>query len=411
MSHAFPIFRPHPFVRGGHLQTIVGCYLPTRLEHRAAEHHVPLADGDTIVLHDDGPGVDLDVTGTDSAFATVASNRASRDRRLAIDGAAGGFRKSLVSAGADEESPAEGDSRADRRWRTGDPVALLLHGLGGCHRSGYMQRCSARLRARGVRVFRMDLRGCGAGFALARHPIHAGRSEDAAAALTYVMEQCPDSPIHLVGFSMGANLVLKLAGELGDQRPANLASVMAASPPIDLVECSRNMQRGWNHFYDRRFVRGLIQHIRRRSKLVPDALSRPLEPVPRRLVDFDNAFTAPLSGYSSAEEYYQRASSGPLLPHIAVPTLIVTAANDPIIPVKPFEVASYSPTTQLVITPCGGHLGFVAASGIDPDLRWLDWRVVDWVTSCAQPSAPSAEVESHTAVSKSSRPLAVPAAV
>ncbi|HEX5105778.1 MAG TPA: alpha/beta fold hydrolase, partial [Pirellulaceae bacterium] len=269
-------------------------------------------------------------------------------------------------------------------WQPGDPVALLLHGLGGCHQSGYMQRCAAKLNERGYRVFRMDLRGYGAGFPLARHPVHAGRSEDAAAVLNYVIELCPDSPIHLVGFSMGANIVLKLAGELGQLAPANLASVMAVAPPIDLVECSRNMQRRLNHFYDRRFVRSLLALIERRRQLVPGALHRPLDPPPRRLVDFDERFTAPLSGFESAHDYYTRASSGPLLCHIAVPTLIVTAANDPIIPVGPFERASYSPTTNLVVTPCGGHLGFIARPGLDPDRRWLDWRVLEWIESHAR---------------------------
>jgi predicted alpha/beta-fold hydrolase len=246
-----------------------------------------------------------------------------------------------------------------------------------------MQRCSARLRAKGVRVFRMDLRGCGAGLALARHPIHAGRSEDAAAAMEYVHTLCPGTSIHLVGFSMGANIVLKLAGELGEAAPPHLASVMAVSPPIDLIECSRNMQRGWNRLYDRRFARNLVRFIHERTAARPDAHCRPLVPRPRRLVEFDAMFTAPLAGFADTDDYYTQASSGRLLPRIAVPTLIVTAASDPIVPVQPFERASYSRTTHLHIAPCGGHLGFVAARGDDPDLRWLDWRVVDWVRSQA----------------------------
>jgi predicted alpha/beta-fold hydrolase len=247
-----------------------------------------------------------------------------------------------------------------------------------------MQRCSAKLSRLGYRVFRMDLRGCGAGVALARHPLHAGRSEDAAAALAYVMELCPDSPIHVAGFSMGANIVLKMAGEFGALAPANLASVMAVAPPIDLLECSRNVSQPRNRLYDRSFVYGLNRHLRRRIKAVPDALTRPLSPKPRRILDFDNAFTAPLSGFADAHEYYTRASSGPLLRHIAVPTLILTAASDPIIPVVSFERATYAPLTQLVITPCGGHLGFIAKRGIDPDNRWLDWRVVEWIESRRQ---------------------------
>jgi predicted alpha/beta-fold hydrolase len=180
---------------------------------------------------------------------------------------------------------------------------------------------------------------------------------------------------------MGANIVLKLAGELGPLAPGNLASVMAVSPPIDLIECSRTMQHPLNHFYDRKFVRALLKHIQRRKDLVPGALHRPLDPPPRRLVEFDNRFTAPLAGFADAEDYYIRASSGALLRHITVPTLILSAANDPIIPVKPFETASYSPTTKLIITPCGGHLGFIAKSGTDPDRRWLDWRVIEWIES------------------------------
>jgi predicted alpha/beta-fold hydrolase len=126
-------------------------------------------------------------------------------------------------------------------------------------------------------------------------------------------------------------------------------------------------------------VRSLIQHVEQRNKLVADALVRPLAPRPRRLIDFDSVFTAPLSGYADVNDYYVRASSGPVLRHIRVPTLIITAASDPIVPVAAFEKAEFSPSTELLITPCGGHLGYVAAGGIDADRRWLDWRVVDWV--------------------------------
>jgi hypothetical protein len=145
------------------------------------------------------------------------------------------------------------------------------------------------------------------------------------------------------------------------------------------------MHRGLNWLYDRRFVRSLVKHIRKQVATVPDALSRPLVPHPRRLVDFDSLFTAPLSGFADVHDYYAQASSGVVLSRIAVPTLIVAAASDPIVPVASFERASYSQATQLVIAPCGGHLGFIAAGGIDPDRRWLDWRVVDWVLSHSAP--------------------------
>jgi hypothetical protein len=313
-----PIFRPHPLVRGGHLQTIVASYLPNPPSFGATLHRVPLPDGDAIALHDDGGG-------------------------------------------------ANGN------------VAILIHGLGGSHQSGYMVRCSAKLRAVGIRVFRMDLRGCGAGIGLARHPLHAGRSEDLAAVIDYVRGQCASSSIHVVGFSMGANIALKLAGELGAS--AHFSSVMAVSPPIDLAMCTRHIARGLSRVYDRRFVRSLVRHIRQRVAAVPDALSHPLIPRPRRLVEFDSLFTAPLSGFADVHDYYARASSNSVLARIVVPTLIVASASDPIVPVVSFETASYSPTIQLVVAPCGGHLGFISAGATDPDRRWLDWRVVDWLQS------------------------------
>jgi predicted alpha/beta-fold hydrolase len=98
-------------------------------------------------------------------------------------------------------------------------------------------------------------------------------------------------------------------------------------------------------------------------------------------MDFDSLFTAPLCGFADVHDYYARASSAPLLSRITVPTLILAAASDPIVPITTFETARLSPTTHLHIAPCGGHLGFISARGSDPDLRWLDWRLADWITS------------------------------
>ncbi|OYV87501.1 MAG: hypothetical protein B7Z73_10010 [Planctomycetia bacterium 21-64-5] len=120
-------------------------------------------------------------------------------------------------------------------WQPGDRVALLIHGLAGCHQSIYMLRIAARLEELGVRAFRMDLRGCGAGVGLARLPYHAGRSEDAAAALETIARLCPASPVALVGFSMGGNIALKLLGELGEERCGHLDRAVAVCPPFDLL--------------------------------------------------------------------------------------------------------------------------------------------------------------------------------
>lgn len=352
-SLSFPTFRPHPLIHNGHLQTIAGAYLLGRIEkYRAVQHLVRLEDGDAIVLHEDEPAVPSAVARPRS----TSSRAASRERWSGL--------------------PEPGEDA---------PIALLAHGLGGSHLSGYMQRTAAKLAARGVRVFRMDLRGCGSGFSHALQPVHAGRSDDVAAALAWIGERYPGQGVTVVGYSMGANMVLRMAGNFGSLPPANLASVMAVSPPIDLAHCSAQMQKGLNRHYDRRFVRALLAHTDRRRKEIPGALDRELLPRPQRIFDFDNRFTAPLCGFADVHDYYAQASSGPLLPRISVPTLIMTSEDDPIICVRMFAKASYSPSTQLVVTPGGGHLGFIGVGGIDADRRWLDWRAVDWVLASHSP--------------------------
>ena len=324
-----PHFRPHPLLRSGHAQTLAGCYLPGfSIPERALQHRVELADGDQIVLHEDEPNPQALQTGS------------SRNHRK---------------------------------------TALLIHGLGGSHRSGYLQRCMHKLTSRGIRVYRMDHRGCGAGVGLARYPVHAGRSEDVGAALEFILRRDEDASVAVVAFSMGANMLLKLLGELGELAPRRLIGAMAVGPPIDLLECSRNLCNGYGWVYDRAFVTGLLRAAKVRRRHVPDGHHLPLTARPRNLFDFDETYTAPISGYAGAEDYYARASAGPLLKHIRVPTVVVAAADDPIIPVGSFERASYSADTKLAVTAGGGHLGFIGAPKADPDRRWLDWRIVEWI--------------------------------
>ena len=324
-----PHFRPHPWFRSGHAQTIAGCYLPgMKVIERGTRHCVNLADGDQIVLHEDGP-----------------------ERHGGTNGHAAGAGR----------------------------IVLLVHGLGGSHRSGYLQRCMHKLTARGIRVYRMDLRGCGAGVGLARLPVHAGRSEDVGSAIDFILGRHPDARLCVVAFSMGANMLLKLLGEIGGEASPQIVGAMAVAPPIDLVECSRTFRRGLGWLYDRAFIAGLLRSEALRRRRVPGGHHLPVKARPRRLCEFDEMFTAPVAGFAGADEYYEQSSAGPLLARIEVPTLILATADDPIVPIGPFERATYGPSTRLVILPAGGHLGFLGIRGVDPDRRWLDWRIVEWV--------------------------------
>jgi predicted alpha/beta-fold hydrolase len=321
----FPPFRPHPLFRGGHLQTLAGAWwraggMPS---HTAALHWVELPDGDRLALHDDVP------------------------------------------AG----------------WSSRHPAALLVHGLAGCHRSGYMVRIAAKLAARGVRAFRLDLRGCGAGRGYARLPYHAGRSGDVQTAVEMILRLCPSSPLLVVGFSLGGNIVLKWLGESGASLPAAVQRGMAVNPPVDLAVCTRRIEQAARGAYDRHFTRLLYRQVRDGRQWADDSPLARARRAPRNLVEFDDLFTAPLSGFGDAANYYRRASSSLVIPDIRLPTLILSAADDPLIPVETLTSLPRPSQVRLQIAAGGGHLGYYAARSADPDRRWLDWRVVEWLTA------------------------------
>ena len=183
----------------------------------------------------------------------------------------------------------------------------------------------------------------------------------------------------LVGFSLGANVVLKLAGEIGDQPLGNLDSCWAASPPIEIAQCAANMRRPSRRLYSRAFLRNLVRQLRRQRERFAEIRQIQLYPLPKFIDEFDDRFTAPLSGFRDVHDYYAAASSAPLLGRIAIPTQIIAAQDDPIIPIDVYDGAELSSWVQLHTTSSGGHLGFVGRGAVDLDRRWLDWRAVDCV--------------------------------
>jgi predicted alpha/beta-fold hydrolase len=318
-----PPFEPHPLVRGGHSQTIVGRYLPgPRIKLPSTSRTIDVDQGDRLCILDSIP---------------------------------------------------EG-------WSPGDPGAVLVHGLGGCARAPYMARVASRLVRLGVRVVRMNLRGAGAGFGLARGIYHAGRTEDVRRVVERLASDAPGSPLALVGFSLGANLALKLAAEAADRPLAGLDSVLAANPPLDLAACSRHIQRPENRIYDRNFVRLLLSEVARLHARFPE-----LEPVDLRdaktLLDFDDLYTAPRNGFKDAEEYYSQSSAGPLIPRIKVPGLVIHAEDDPFIPPTPFRLIEFPESLILELTGSGGHLGYLSRTRWNGNRRWLDARLAAWLAS------------------------------
>ena len=311
-------------MRCGHRQTIVGSvFLSRRFPYHAVSRTLELPDGDVLVVHDDVPDT----------------------------------------------------------WQPTDPVALLVHGLGGDYQSGYMVRVAAKLKQQGIRVFRMDQRGCGAAQWLSRETAHAGRSDDVAVVLDWARTSCPDSALTLIGFSLGGNAVLKLAGEQGHALAAKVQSLIAIAPPIDLEYCARNLTRPQRRFYDRRFVRRLCRQVRAREQRVPAARGLPAGARPGSVLEFDECYTAPMGGFQGSGDYYARSSAGSLLANIQVPTRILVAEDDPVVPGELFTDLQGTDFLQILRTQHGGHLGYLGTGGLDPDRRWMDWRIVEWVQS------------------------------
>src|SRR5262249_40375736 len=146
-----------------------------------------------------------------------------------------------------------------RGWQPGSRVVLLVHGLGGSHRSWHIQRLARRFLHRGCRVVRMDLRGTGGGIQLARRAYHGRCFHDVHTAVTEVTAWCPTSPLILVGVSLGGNIVLKLAGEIDAYPVPNLECVAALAPPVDLARCITLLSRPSCRLYERHFLKGLVQ--------------------------------------------------------------------------------------------------------------------------------------------------------
>jgi predicted alpha/beta-fold hydrolase len=268
------------------------------------------------------------------------------------------------------------DSRP-ARWRPGDRIVLLVHGLGGSHRSSHVQRLAWQLQARGLRAVRLDLRGAGRGASLARKTYHGGCSEDVRAAAAAIHGWSLTSPLILIGMSLGGNIVLKLAGEAAAHPVPGLERVAAVSPPVDLEGSATRLALRHNRVYEQFFVRNLLQQLRRQQRYFPEV---PRVCFPRRLTMrlFDDLYTAPRGGFADALDYYRRSGALPLLSRIAVPTLILTARDDPFVTFEPVEAVAAAAHVTIHVTDHGGHLGFLGCDGAG-GVRWAERRVTEWV--------------------------------
>ncbi len=243
-------------------------------------------------------------------------------------------------------------------WERFDPTVLLVHGLGGSHTSGYMIRMARKLYYKGFKIVRVNLRGCGSGFGMAKKSHYGGNSQDVLEVLKAYDEKNPDSPLTLIGFSLGGNVSLKLAGELGEKMTGLVKKCIAICPPLDLFESVKAIEK--NKFYQNYYLKSLNANFSHKFTSI---------------FDMDHHITAPTWGYKSAIDYYQNCSSVYFIPKIQHRTFILLAEDDPF--VNPLEIQKISvpPSVKVYTTKFGGHMGYIGPKGS----YWMDELLLDWV--------------------------------
>ena len=290
-----------------------------------------------------------------------------------------------------EVDPADGSRvLCHAHWHSGSDMhqrltLVLVHGLEGSSDSRYIQGLTARAWAAGCNVVRMNMRNCNNSDALTPTLYHSALSGDVGAVVEHYTNRFGLERIGLVGYSMGGNLVLRLAGEWGVRPP--IRAVATVCPAIDLAAGSDALHEPANRVYEWHFLRRLMRRFRHKARLFPAIYTtRGLGPV-RSLREFDHKIVAPHSGFRDADDYYYRAASARVVDRIALPTLVLRALDDPFIRLTP-ETRSQilaNPYISLIETPHGGHCAYLCQHPGD-DIHWAESTLVRYLLKFAGPS-------------------------
>lgn len=316
-----PPFYPLPGLNKGLTQTIAAYYFPYNpFINNSKQHTVSLDDGDKIVLVENSPP----------------------------------------------------HCQANQR------TILLIHGLTGSQDSKYLIRATKYFVDKGYRVMRMNLRGCGAGLGLAKHLYHSGRSEDTRQVVKWLAKHYPLSKVTAIGFSLGGNIILKMAGEDRENKSGNLDSVIAISPPLDLEASVKLLMKKPNKVLNDFFVKWLISDTQKLHQLFPSLPAFDIPPI-KTVYEFDDYYTAPRCGFINAHDYYTKSSSGQYIKDICLPTLMLYSTDDPVISRRQYLKLPHHDCVQTLITKRGGHVGWIGKTDKFGNYRWMDRLILKWV--------------------------------
>jgi uncharacterized protein len=330
-------FQPRRFLINGHLQTIMGNYLPRANDLPAAEAQ----------LVEVSPAMENQISSQVLCHC--------------------------------HWQPEEG--RATR------PSAIIVHGLEGSSESQYVIGNANKLWRGGCNIIRMNMRNCGGTEALSPTLYHSGLSNDVLAVMNFFIAQQGLKSMSLIGYSMGGNLVLKLVGELGAAAPPELRSVIGVSPALDLGPSADALHRPQNRLYEMKFLRALLRRYRRKVMLFPRIFDPNVATGIRSLRELDDRITALYSGFTGGEDYYYRAAAARVIDRIAVPTLILHALDDPFVRITDESCSKLeaNPNIRLLTTAHGGHCAFLAQPDADSgyDGYWAEHTLLRFLLANA----------------------------
>lgn len=267
------------------------------------------------------------------------------------------------------------------------PIVLLLHGLAGSSRSPYIQGLQEIISKRGWRSVTLNFRGCSGEYNNTARCYHSGETSDAQFLYDVLRQREPNTPIAVIGFSLGGNVLLKWLGEQGNK--LTFFAAVAVSVPLLLASCATKLENGLSQFYNRQLLNELKDYVRQKQTHLQHLKQFEEADKLARLGDlrgiqsfwqYDDQVVAKLYGFNGVQDYYQQASSRQYLKFITVPTLIIQAIDDPFMTPEVLPNANeLSHVVDLEITSGGGHVGFIAGNKPWRPVFWLDRRIVDYL--------------------------------
>lgn len=270
--------------------------------------------------------------------------------------------------------------------RRNHPTLLALHGLEGSSAAHYMRGLAAKALKAGFNAVLLNQRNCGGTEHLGPGLYHSGLIDDAAFVIRELAATDGVDRVVAAGYSLGGNLALRLAGTHGSADLPQLKAVCAVSPVLELEACVGALERPSNFPYQWNFVRNLKGRLRRKDRCFPGRFDVSRLDRVRTVRQFDAAYTAPFFGFESAEDYYHRAAALRVVEHIEIPALVITAADDPFVPVDAFRDPKLTgnPNITVIVTRHGGHCGFLAdREGHEDDGYWAENSIVEFARAHA----------------------------